>query len=165
MTAEPAEPSLDPKLLARAGHGAVQIDLPTRKPLKVMLAGPIKVWWEPGQWDTTLHQAYVRWRDAVRVVCVRAGFLVYSPHRAWQGAWHEDAQRVNDEAIRMSDVMIDLSPPDIPRAGTDAEATLAESVGTAVLSAPPGDAAAMRRLLDELHRHDERTHNSVEPAS
>lgn len=152
---------LDPTALAREGEGAVEVDLPSRRPLKVMLAGPIKFWWEPGQWDTALHAEYVRWRDAVRVACVHAGFLVYSPHRAWQGAWHEDAQLVNDEAIRIADVMIDLSPPGVPRVGTDAEADFATQVGTAVVPAPPGDAAAVRHLLEALHRLDERSHKRV----
>ena len=103
--------SLDPELLAREGHGAVQVDLPTEEPLIVMLAGPIKIWWAPGQWDSPAHREFVRWRDAVRVACVKAGFLVYSPHRAWQGAWSESAQRVNDMAIEMADVVLDLTPP------------------------------------------------------
>ncbi len=144
---------LDPELLAHEGDGAVQVDLPDRKPLKVMLAGPIKFWWEPGQWDTPAHQAYVQWRDAVRVACVKAGFLVYSPHRAWQGAWHEDAQLVNDEAVRISDVMIELSPPGVPNAGTEAEAAFAASVGTAVIPAPPGGPDALTALLAELQQH------------
>ena len=47
---------LDPELLAREGHGAVQVDLPTSEPLVVMLAGPIKIWWTDGMWDTDEHR-------------------------------------------------------------------------------------------------------------
>lgn len=143
---------LDPDLLARAGHGAVEVDLPDRQPLKVMLAGPIKFWWSDGQWDSPAHRAYTSWRDAVRVACVKAGFLVYSPHRAWQGAWHEDAQRVNDEAIRIADVMIELSPHGVPHDGTEAEAAFAATVDTPVIPAPPGDGTALQALLDALLR-------------
>ena len=79
---------LDPKLLAIEGHGAIQVEAaPLDKPPKIItLVGPICHWWN--EWDSPRHQAYVQWRDAVRVACVKAGFLVYSPHRAIQGTWH-----------------------------------------------------------------------------
>jgi hypothetical protein len=142
--------NLDPELLAREGHGAVQIDLPTEEPLVVMLAGPIKIWWTPGQWDSPAHREFVQWRDAVRVACVKAGFLVYSPHRAWQGAWSESAQRVNDMAIEMADVVLDLTPPDTEADGTLAEVAYADKVGTPVRPLPPGDAQTLATALAEL---------------
>ena len=142
--------SLDPELLAREGHGAVQVDLPTTQPLVVMLAGPIKIWWEEGMWDSEMHRRYIEWRDAVRVACVKAGFLVYSPHRAWQGAWSEKAQRVNDMAIEASDILLDLTPPGITADGTVAEVTHAQRVGTPVVPAPPGDGDSLAALLSEL---------------
>ena len=142
--------TLDPELLAREGHGAVQVDLPTSEPLVVMLAGPIKIWWEDGMWDGETHRVYTLWRDAVRVACVKAGFLVYSPHRAWQGAWSERAQHVNDAAIEAADVLIDLTPPNTVADGTIAEVEYAHRVGTAVVPSPPGDAAALERLLAHL---------------
>jgi hypothetical protein len=141
---------LDPEMLAREGHGAVQVDLPTTEPLVVMLAGPIKIWWDEGMWDTDAHREYVQWRDAVRVACVKAGFLAYSPHRAWQGAWSERAQRVNDMAIESSDVLLDLTPPGIVADGTVAEVNHAHGVGTPVIAAPPSDGAAIAALLDLL---------------
>lgn len=140
----------DPALLARQGEGAVQVDLPTTEPLVVMLAGPIEVWWRPGMWDTDTHRRYVEWRDAVRVACVRAGHLVYSPHRAWQGAWSEKAQRVNDMTIEMADVVIDLTPPGIPADGTRAEVSRADAVGTPVVPGPPGGSAELSSLLRSL---------------
>jgi len=142
--------SLDPELLAREGHGAVQVDLPTDEPLVVMLAGPIKIWWAPGQWDSPAHREFVQWRDAVRVACVKAGFLVYSPHRAWQGAWSESAQRVNDMAIEMADVVLDLTPPGVEADGTLAEIAYADKVGTPVRPLPPGDAQTLTVALVEL---------------
>lgn len=142
--------SLDPELLAREGHGAVQVDLPTEEPLIVMLAGPIKVWWEPGQWDSPAHREYRLWRDAVRVACVKAGFLVYSPHRAWQGAWSEAAQRVNDMAVESAGVVLDLTPPGVEADGTLAEVAYAEKVGTPVRPLPPGDAQTLAVALAEL---------------
>jgi nucleoside 2-deoxyribosyltransferase len=142
--------SLDPELLAREGHGAVQVDLPIDEPLVIMLAGPIKVWWAPGQWDSPPHREFVQWRDAVRVACVKAGFLVYSPHRAWQGAWSESAQRVNDMAIEMADVVIDLTPPGVEADGTLAEVAYADKVGTPVMPLPPGDATTIAEALAEL---------------
>jgi hypothetical protein len=142
---------LDPELLAREGHGAIQVDLPRVQPLVVMLAGPIKVWWQDGMWGTELHDTYTQWRDAVRVACVKAGFLVYSPHRAWQGAWNENAQRINDMAIEASDVVLNLTPAGVPADGTDAEIAYADKVGTPVLAAPPGSATALGDLLRSLH--------------
>jgi len=143
--------TLDPELLAREGHGAVEVDLPQVSPLKVMLAGPIKYWWSEGQWETPEHLEFIEWRDAVRVACVKAGFLVYSPHRAWQGAWHEDAQQVNDAAIEMADVVLDLTPPGIPNDGTLAERAYALMVGTTVIDAPPSDGEALQQLVDRLN--------------
>ena len=139
--------TFDPVGLAREGEGAVQVDLPTTEPLVVMLAGPIKVWWQPGMWDTDAHRLYVEWRDAVRVACVKAGYLVYSPHRAWQGAWSERAQRVNDMAIEMADVLIDLTPPGTAADGTLAEIAYAVSVGTRVVPAPPGGISELIFML------------------
>ncbi len=141
---------LDPELLAREGHGAVQVDLPTSEPLVVMLAGPIKIWWVEQMWDTDQHRAYVQWRDAIRVACVKAGHLVYSPHRAWQGAWSEHAQRVNDMAIEAADVLLDLTPAGIPADGTQAEIAHAHRVGTPVIAGPPGDGDALGVILKEL---------------
>lgn len=142
---------LDPVLLAREGHGAVQVDLPSSEPLVVMLAGPIKIWWDDGMWGSPAHEEYTLWRDAaVRVACVKAGFLVYSPHRAWQGAWSESAQRVNDAAIEIADVLLDLTPPGIAALGTLAEVGHAGGVGTPVVAAPPADGEARAALIAEL---------------
>jgi hypothetical protein len=147
---------LDPELLAREGHGAVQVDLPATEPLVVMLAGPIKIWWTDGMWDSPAHRAYTQWRDAVRVACVKAGFLVYSPHRAWQGAWSEHAQRVNDAAIEAADILVDLTPAGTVADGTVAEIAHAQRVGTVVVAAPPGGRDALTALIANLHsRHAE----------
>lgn len=137
--------ALDPAQLAVEGHGAVEVDAATDLPVRVMLAGPIKHWWV--EWDSDRHVAFTTWRDAVRVALVKAGCLVYSPHRAWQGAWHEAAQSVNDAAIAMADVMLDLTPPGVPADGTAAECAEAHRVGTPVLAAPPGDAADLARVV------------------
>jgi hypothetical protein len=141
---------LDPELLAREGHGALQVDLPKTQPLVVMLAGPIKIWWSDGMWDTALHRTYTQWRDAVRVACVKEGFLVYSPHRAWQGAWSESAQRVNDMAIEAADVLIDLTPAGIAADGTIAEVAHAHDVATPVVPCPPGDGSTLATLIATL---------------
>ena len=141
---------LDPELLAREGHGAVQVELPVTEPLVVMLAGPIKIWWSDSMWGTDAHNEYTQWRDAVRIACVKVGFLVYSPHRAWQGAWSENAQRVNDMAIEAADVLLDLTPPGIAADGTLAEITYAQKIGTPVLQAPPGNSDTLGRILTAL---------------
>ncbi|MHA3701406.1 hypothetical protein ACXR2U_04420 [Jatrophihabitans sp. YIM 134969] len=139
---------LDPAQLAIEGHGAVEVDEATDLPVRVMLAGPIKHWWV--EWESPRHVEYTTWRDAVRVALVKDGCLVYSPHRAWQGAWHEAAQSVNDAAIDMADVMIDLTPPGVPADGTAAECAEAERVGTPVVAAPPGSADDLAHLLEQV---------------
>jgi hypothetical protein len=79
-------------LLAEEGNGAVEAHLPEGTPLRVVIIGPIKTWW--GRIDSPEYKEYALWRDAVRVACIHEGHLVYSPHRAWQGAWHEVRRRL-----------------------------------------------------------------------
>jgi hypothetical protein len=55
------------------------------------------------------------------VVCVKDGFLVCGPHRAWQRAWSESAQQVNDMAIGAANVVIELTPAGVAADGTIAE--------------------------------------------
>jgi hypothetical protein len=117
--------TFDVELLAREGHGAIEVDLPSERPLMVMLAGPIKVWWQDGKWGSPPHQRYMEWRDAVRVACAKAGFLVYNPHRAWQGPWSQAAQTVNDMAIEVCDVVLDLTPSYTLAEGTAKEVSYA----------------------------------------
>jgi hypothetical protein len=135
-------------LLAEEGNGAVETHLPEKKPLLVVLIGPIKTWW--GRIDSEEYKEYALWRDAVRVALIHEGHLVYSPHRAWQGAWHEKAQDVNDEAIVQSDVVISLTPPGVVSVGTDAEIVVAAGLGKTVVYAPPGGSDELRVYLDEV---------------
>lgn len=154
--------------LARAGHGAIQVDLPAAEPVKVVLAGPIKHWWTlpADEWGTGEHGRYVEWRDAVETAFVQAGFLVYSPHKAWRGAWSEAAQYVNDAAIAESDALVNLTPPGIPNRGTREEIDVARSIGVTVVDLPPGTAAdidtAIARLSDEP-RGDQETCSATHP--
>jgi hypothetical protein len=135
--------------LAREGNGAVEVDEPTHTPLKIVLAGPIRVWWS--EWGSERHATYTLWRDAARVTLVHAGFLVYNPHRAWQGAWHEDAQQVNDAAIAIADVVVVLTPPEVPADGTEAEMRVAAEHGVPVVLAPPGGEADLVAMLASIH--------------
>jgi hypothetical protein len=77
------------------------------------------------------------------------GHLVYRPHEAFKGAWDEDVvlkdryrspQAVNDAAIRISDVVINLTPdwPGVVSQGTDDEMAYCRSIGKRVVWAPPG---------------------------
>lgn len=133
------------RLLAEEGNGAVEIEGQQGQPLMVAVCGPIKVWW--GQLDSPEYESYARWRDAVRVALVHAGHLVYSPHRAWQGPWHEKAQVVNDHAIREADAVVVLTPEGVPATGTAAEQRVAEDNGIPVFTAPPGDDEDLALLL------------------
>lgn len=137
------------ELLAEEGNGAVEAYLPSGRPLLVVIIGPIKTWWTYGL-KTPEYLAYAAWRDAVRVAVIHAGHLVYSPHRAWQGAWHEGAQRVNDQAIKEADVVIALTPPGVEAVGTDAEIAVAHEHGKHVILAPPAGEHEIFALINEM---------------
>jgi hypothetical protein len=134
--------------LAEEGNGAVETNLPEAVPLVVILIGPIKTWW--GRIDSDEYKEYNTWRDAIRVSLIHAGHLVYSPHRAWQGAWHEKAQFVNDAAIINSDVVVVLSPPDVVSVGTDAELILANEHGKHIVLAPPAGEVELKAFLSHV---------------
>lgn len=138
--------------LAREGHGAIQVDEPTEKPIKVVLAGPIKHWWSLDHtgWDQGIHHEFLVWRAAVETAFVKAGFLVYLPHKAWRGAWHEDAQLVNDEAINIADALVYLTPDGIPDDGTQDECKLAYNLGVRVMHLPPGAVEDIDRLIEHI---------------
>lgn len=132
-------------LLAVGGNGAVETDLPDGTPRRGVLVGPIKTWW--GRIDSPEYAAYDAWRELVRAELIHNGCLVYSPHRAWSGGWHESAQRVNDMAIIESDFIVAITPPDVDAVGTDAEIATAEAHGVAVIYAPPGGLEEIETLL------------------
>lgn len=100
-----------------------------------MLAGPIKAWWDC--WDSPDHKHYVKWREFLSQSLVEEGHLVYRPHEAWKGNWSESAQAVNDSAIYNVDVVINLTPPGVPSAGTDLEMHLCEYLNKPVIYAAP----------------------------
>jgi len=136
-------------LLAKEGNGAVQVDAsPDKVPPIVILAGPIKVWWN--EWDSPRHKEYTHWRDAVRVALVKAGVAVYSPHRAIQGRWNERLQEINNAAIRASDFVIVLTPPGIPADGTDEEINYATTHGRPLIFAPPGGDDEIKKLVNSI---------------
>lgn len=132
-------------LLAEENNGAVEIENQQTQPLMVAVCGPIKVWW--GQLNSQEYKSYSLWRDAVRVALVHAGHLVYSPHRAWQGPWHEKAQVVNDHAIREADAVVILTPAGVLADGTAAEQRVAENNDIPVFAAPPGNDEDLALLL------------------
>lgn len=136
------------KLLALDGNGAVEASLPKGEPLRAVLIGPIKTWW--GRMDSDEYKEYAAWRDAVRAALIYHGCLVYAPHRAWSGAWHESAQRVNDAAILESDVVITVTPPGVEASGTAAEVAVAQRAGVAVIHCPPGSASNISSLIAQL---------------
>ncbi|HEX5447972.1 MAG TPA: hypothetical protein VFW90_02110 [Candidatus Saccharimonadales bacterium] len=102
----------------------------------VMEAGPIKHWWDEN-WDTPEHWIYDNWREAVSSGLVDANFLVYRPHHAMKGVWDDRAQAINDTALRISDVVLNLTPPGVPSLGTDGEVLYKANFGGLVLPAPP----------------------------
>lgn len=136
------------KLLAVEGNGAVETSLPNGVPLRVCLIGPIKTWW--GRMESTEYSLYSGWRDTVRAVLIREGCLVYSPHRAWSGAWHESAQKVNDAAIKEADLVVNVGPVGVEATGTDAEIAVANANNIPVLRLPEPGANSVKQLVEYL---------------
>lgn len=136
------------ELLAEEANGAVETDLPEGEPLVITLIGPIRTWW--GRLESPEYAEYNTWRKAIQSAVVHAGHLVYSPHLAWKGAWHEKAQRANDMAIIQSDVIIVMTPPNTVAVGTAAEIEVAKEHNIPLIDAPPGDENALRALLAQL---------------
>ena len=111
----------------------------------VFLAGPLDYWWNEN-WHTPDHLAYMEWRESIHKQLVEAGHLVYRPDRAFNGAWIEVGQAVNDKALEICDVFVYLTPPGIPAYGTNAERDFAGRLGKRVSWAPPG----VTRFIDDL---------------
>jgi hypothetical protein len=103
----------------------------------IMVVGPIDYWWSEN-WNTEDHHSYMGWRTLVCASLVEAGHLVYRPHEAFKGAWSERAQAVNNMAITISDLLLDIRPPGVPAYGTDAEIEYAKRSGVPVFKCPPG---------------------------
>ncbi len=139
------------KLLAREGNGAVQVDeSPDECPPIVVLVGPIKIWWS--EWDSPRHKEYTVWRDAVRVALVKAGYAVYSPHRAIQGRWNEKLQAINDVAIMQADVVVVLTPPGVEASGTEGEVNVANRYIIPTYDCPPASCEELEELLEYLKK-------------
>lgn len=136
------------ELLAVDGNGAVEAHLPDGVPLRAVLVGPIKTWW--GKLDTEEYKVYTAWRELVRAELINNGCLVYAPHRAWSGGWHESAQLVNDLAIMESDFVVSVTPPGVEAKGTEAELEVARRANVAVLHSPPGGLDEIKTLLNAV---------------
>jgi hypothetical protein len=115
----------------------------------IFIAGPVDYWWNEN-WLTPAHFDYMDWRTSVSKALVEAGHLVYRPHEAFKGAWHEGAQVVNDRAIEISDLLVNITPPGIPAYGTDAEIAYARSLNKPVFHAPPDDTSQIGHLIVRL---------------
>lgn len=114
-----------------------------------MLAGPIKHWWDEP--NTDIHDRYLKWRDLMSYLLVRNGHLVYRPHEAWKGPWDEMAQAINDMAVYICDVIVNLCPYGIPSEGTGLEMTICRHLGKPVVEAPPPDDFYL--FADEARRY------------
>lgn len=121
--------------------------------MRVMLAGPIKAWWD--EWDSDRHKVYLEWRELLSTSLVEAGHLVYRPWEAWKGQWDDNdgdrvAQAVNDVAVRTAEVVLNLTPPGVPSHGTDVEVILCESIGKTIIDCPPPGEGELKMLAHIL---------------
>lgn len=117
----------------------------------IMLAGPIKAWWDEN-WNTPEHWHYALWRERVGTEMVKSYHLVYRPHEAFQGSWDERAQSINDFILRTADVIFNLTPPGVLSEGTDGEVLYARNFGKTIIDAPPPERVEdFERALIELN--------------
>lgn len=120
------------------------------EPKIITLIGPVDFWWHEN-WLSSAHKEYMSWREKVKSDLVESGHLVYQPSGAFKGAWQERAQKVNNLALSLSDVVINLTPPGIPAYGTEAEERLVRGFYQAdIFHAPPGDFSQIAFLIDPL---------------
>lgn len=111
-------------------NGAAEGDDHAPPAALVVLAGPIRWWWQDGRFGGPEHRAYDAARSAVAAALVDAGNLVYAPHVAFKGPWHESAQQVNDAAIAAAHCLIALRVSGVSADGTAAEVAAANRFGT-----------------------------------
>lgn len=119
--------------------------------MRIALLGPIKHWWDV--WGSPEHLQYMAHRTRLQDQLVAAGHLVYSPHDAWRGQWDEIAQVVNDSAITICDVIINMRMPGIPSDGLDAELVLCRRLNKRVYCVPPGSnlpSSLLREVIPTL---------------
>lgn len=138
--------------LAVEGHGAIQVEESLIEvPPIVFLAGPIKIWWQEGMWDSPMHKRFLVWRSALETAFVKAGFAVYMPHKAIRGRWNGALQRINDKGIEICDVMVYTTPHGIIADGTDGEIALGMAHKKHILHAPPGTESDINRLINTIN--------------
>jgi len=102
----------------------------------IFLSGPIKHWWTC--WGSPEHEAYLRHRGQVRSWLIEAGYLTYAPWDGIKGSWDLRAQAINEAAITIADLILELTPPGIPAEGTAEEARFAEAAGVSLVHVVPG---------------------------
>lgn len=115
-----------------------------RAPLLIALIGPIEYWWDtpddPNRFMSKAAVEYRHHRDLLSNMLTSAGYLVYRPHEAFKGGWDERAQVINDAAIQNADLVINMTPRDIPTGkGTGHEIEVARERGIPVCRFGPND--------------------------
>ena len=132
-----------------------------RAPLVISLVGPIEYWWdtpdEPDRFNSPAAVAYRAYRDELSEWLTTQGYLVYRPHEAFKGGWDERAQAINDFAITQSDLVIEMTPKNVPTGkGTLRELDLADSNSIRVMWIPEYffrlNFSLIRRELHQLAR-------------
>jgi hypothetical protein len=122
----------------------------------VFLCGPIEWWWdtedEPDRFNSWESREYRRHRDSVRDFFVARHYLVYSPHAAFKGDWNEKMQPVNDYVLSLCDIVVNLSPPDVPGEGTAHEWELAHKLDKIMVEIPPGTSMVIIEMMLETER-------------
>lgn len=124
----------------------------------VMLVGPVAYWWDTDtyqHWNTPEHWHYVAWRERVNDALVETGYLVYRHWEAWKGTWNNKAQALNNVALDVSDIVVNMRPEYAWSEGTDEELVRAAETGKKVIMAQPPATEeefswAIKNLLETL---------------
>lgn len=97
-------------------------------------AGPVSTF---PMWDSSMHREYLKFRNEFQAGLIATQrYATYAPHNAIKGRWSDKFQGINDAAIANSDLMVVMSPKNIPTEGTDAEVIFAADHDIPILYVP-----------------------------
>lgn len=124
------------------------------KSIGVFLAGSIEYWWDrpddPNRFMSPAAVEYREWREILSKWFTDNGFLVYRPHEAFKGPWDEKMQQVNDLAITLCHIFVEMTPVGISLGkGTSRELSLASDLNRSIIWMPPGINDDTRNVLLE----------------
>lgn len=86
--------------------------------------------------------------------------VLYIHHTAIQGSWNEKLQLINDAAIKASDLVIVLTPPNIEANGTTGEMQVAIDNNVELYHCPPDGPDGIEKLLSYIQQKQKTNENT-----